>query len=423
MSDDASDAPFDDSFDASMDASAGSPDSREPESPELGRLERFALRYLERAYGRVPARADDAVHVLDAAERAELRRIELGVVLRAAAIGALTAGIAAFVELEATPLLGEDPDAASFEEQLRFWLVVGPTIALTAVLEIALLYWDGLRSVHRLAVAAGLPLFGAANQPRATALALARAALELPNPRTAHGIDAHREASKLWLASVGLLYKAKVGLTSFLIKALIRRAAGRSLLRAWLVWVAVPITAFWDAVVAWRVIREARLRALGPSAAFELAEALFPDDGSRAPLSEDARIASHMAVGGSIVSTQDQHPNLLALLEAIDRGLGRVPDEVRLDDTQLFRERFVALSPNERDRVLEVLMVASVMDGRISRGERRLVTEIQALAGRRGLDGLHALRRRFLRGDPLGREHVDRALGARDAQPKSPASA
>ncbi|MEZ4248654.1 MAG: hypothetical protein R3B99_10480 [Polyangiales bacterium] len=231
------------------------------DTPELGRLERFALRYLERAYGRVPARVDDAVHVLDTEERAQLRRIELGVVFRAALIGAFTAAIGAVVEIEATALLGDDPDAATFDQQLLFWAIVGPTVGVTAVLEIALLYWDGLRSVHRLAVAAGLPLFGAQDEPRTTALALARAALELPNPRTAHGIDAHREASKLWLASVGLLYKAKVGLTAFLAKALIRRAAGRSLLRAWLVWVAVPVTAFWDAVVAWRVIREAASRA------------------------------------------------------------------------------------------------------------------------------------------------------------------
>ncbi|MCB9621577.1 MAG: hypothetical protein H6724_19240 [Sandaracinus sp.] len=383
------------------------------DTPELGRLERFALRYLERAYGRVPARVDDAVHVLDTEERAQLRRIELGVVFRAGLIGAFTAAIGALVEIEASAILGDDPDAASFDQQLLFWAIVGPTVGVTAVLEIALLYWDGLRSVHRLAVAAGLPLFGDKDEPRTTALALARAALELPNPRTAKGIDAHREASKLWLASVGLLYKAKVGLTAFLAKALIRRAAGRSLLRAWLVWVAVPVTAFWDAVVAWRVIREARLRALGPSAATELAEALFPRDGSRDALTEDARVAAHMAVGGSIVSTHDQHPNLLALLDAIDRGLGHVPEGVPLDDTRLFRERFVALTEAERDRVLEVLMVASVMDGRISRGERKLVQELQTLAGRSGLAGLHALRRRFVRGEPLTRDDVTNALGAR----------
>ncbi|MCB9617578.1 MAG: hypothetical protein H6722_34525, partial [Sandaracinus sp.] len=362
---------------------------------------------------RVPARVDDAVHVLDTEERAQLRRIELGVVFRAGLIGAFTAAIGALVEIEASAILGDDPDAASFDQQLLFWAIVGPTVGVTAVLEIALLYWDGLRSVHRLAVAAGLPLFGDKDEPRTTALALARAALELPNPRTAKGIDAHREASKLWLASVGLLYKAKVGLTAFLAKALIRRAAGRSLLRAWLVWVAVPVTAFWDAVVAWRVIREARLRALGPSAATELAEALFPRDGSRDALTEDARVAAHMAVGGSIVSTHDQHPNLLALLDAIDRGLGHVPEGVPLDDTRLFRERFVALTEAERDRVLEVLMVASVMDGRISRGERKLVQELQTLAGRSGLAGLHALRRRFVRGEPLTRDDVTNALGAR----------
>ncbi|MEZ4248655.1 MAG: hypothetical protein R3B99_10485 [Polyangiales bacterium] len=63
--------------------------------------------------------------------------------------------------------------------------------------------------------------------------------------------------------------------------------------------------------------------------------------------------------------------------------------------------------------MLEVLMVASVMDGRISRGERKLVEELQTLAGRGGLEGLHALRRRFVRGEPLTRDDVTNALGAR----------
>jgi len=384
----------------------GAPASEE----ELGRLERLALRYLEKRERRRPTEPhDDDVHVLNPEERRALRAIERNVVIRAALIGACTAGLAAFVEIEAMALLGEDPDVAPWQAQLEFWLVVGPMIGVMAVLEIGLLYWDSLRSVHDLARAAGLEIF---EGPRGLAVAMARAALEMPNPRTgAEGIDAHREASKIWLVTIGLLYKAKVGITAFLVKALVRRAAGRSLVRAWLVWVGVPITALWDALVAWKVIREARLRAMGPSAAREVADALFPDDGTREKLTPEARDAALMAVGGCIVRTQDRHPNLLALLDALEHEIGEVRDEVVLDDSERFVAQVEKLEDEERERVLEVFAVSAVIDGRLTRGERELFERIQQLAGRRGTEGLAALRKRFLRGEEITRAQVRTAIG------------
>ncbi|MEM9071992.1 MAG: hypothetical protein AAGE52_26030 [Myxococcota bacterium] len=378
-------------------------------APQLGILERWALRYLEKRFRKSPTAAgDDDVHVLNESERQRLRRIEQGVVLRAALIGAVTAAFAAGVEVLCTPwLLGPDPEAATWEMQAKFWAVVGPLIGVAAVIEIALLYWDSLRSVYSLSDAAGLRLFGQGPQTRTTALALARAALELPNPQTAEGIDAHREVSKVWLVTVGLLYKLKVGLTSFLLKALVRRAAGRAAVRAWLVWVAVPVTALWDAITAWRIVREARLRAMGPSAAHELASALFED---RPPLSEGARVAALQAVGGSIVSTHDMHPNLLALLRAVEGHLGDSAGYV-LDDTKRFLEQLDSLDPKERLRALEVLAVSAIIDGRVTRTERELVADAQTRCGRQGLGGLRYLRRRFLAGQPLTLHDVQRAIG------------
>ena len=40
---------------------------------------------------------------------------------------------------------------------------------------------------------------------------------------------------------------------------------------------AVPVTAVWNGVVSWLVMREARLRAMGPSAAVALVDAVFDD--------------------------------------------------------------------------------------------------------------------------------------------------
>lgn len=379
------------------------------EEDELGYLERFAVRYLQRHADEVEDGGDAEVHVLNTEERRRLRRIEQGVVFRAAMIGALTAAVAAFVEIEVEAWLLPDPDNAGWREQLEFWLIVGPTIGVAAVVEIGLLYWDSLRSVAALARAAGLRL-DVSNTTRSTKLALARAALELPNPVKGEGINAHREVSKVWLITVGLLYKLKVGITSFLLKALVRRAAGRSLVRAWLVWIGVPVTALWDAIVAWRVIREARLRAMGPSAATELVEVLFPTDGSRPALSERARITALQAVGSSIVTTHDLHPNLVALLQALEKHLGEAEEHV-LDDTELFLRQMRALDEDEKLRVLEILVVGAVIDGRVTKTERELVERAQAQCGRSGLGGLKRLQRRFRRGLDLEQEHVEAALG------------
>lgn len=89
-----------------------------------------------------------------------------------------------------------------------------------------------------------------------TATALARAALELPNrPDPRIPVNPYREASKAMLVAAAILYKLKIGLTNFLLKALIRRLGGRTLLRSWAPFVAVPVTALWNAWVA-RVVAE-----------------------------------------------------------------------------------------------------------------------------------------------------------------------
>ena len=47
-------------------------------------------------------------------------------------------------------------------------------------------------------------------------------------------------------------------------------------MRVYLVFVAVPVTAAWNAVVSWWVIRQARIRVMGPSAAKVLTAQILP---------------------------------------------------------------------------------------------------------------------------------------------------
>ncbi|MCB9523484.1 MAG: hypothetical protein H6702_08885 [Myxococcales bacterium] len=362
------------------------------------RLERMGLGYFRRrdeALG--PTEVDDAIHVLDQEERDGLLKIQRRTVFRAGLAGALSAGLAAGAELWAHPLEADRPVA--------FWAIVLGVTAVAAVAEIAFLYWDALRAVHAMARVAGVPLFGdVSGRQQGVALSLVRAALELPDPpENPYGINPLREVSPLLLAAAALLYKAKIALTGFLIKALIRRAMGRVLVRAWLVLVAIPVTAVWNAVVAWRVLRQARIRAMGPSAAQALVDAL-------GPLEAASVDCARRAVASAAVRSAALHPNLAALIGALPTGAADGPP---LDDPRAFLARLQG-APAESQRVaLRVLAFAAVVDGVLTRGERALLAAAGEACGRPlSAAGLRTVRGHLTGGRALTPERLDEAFGA-----------
>lgn len=370
-------------------------------------LERLGVRYfrrLSRSLGRVDA--GDGVHYLNPDERHAMRRVERGAIVRACVAGALSTIVSATAEVLAHPILGPHPGRASFGAQVHFWAIVGAATAGASILEIAFLYWDGLRSVHKLAHVAGLELFPddthieGHGERTAVAHAMARAALELPNPTAAVlGVDPRREASKLGLVLTSIFYKLKISVSNFLIKAILRRMLGRAFVRAWLPFVAVPITALWNGLVAWLVVREARIRAMGPSAVVEMVSNVLSTHPE--PLSTDGQAAVLRAVASSIVRTRDLHPNLVALLTYAKRRVGDA-DTHALDDSRSFLAALRTLNAGEQTLVLEMLSVAAIIDGRVTPPEQRLLRDARAACGRSSdLAATHRLRRAFVAGDAL----------------------
>ena len=365
-------------------------------------LERVGIGYFRRLSS-IVAKPDqeDAIHFLNPRERAALRAVVRGAIVRACVAGALSAMVSAATEILARPLLGPEPDLATTTELLRFWALLGGATLLASIIEIGFLYWDGLRSVHRLAHVAGLDLFPEDNgdEHAAVAGAMARAALELPNStRALFGIDPMREASRAFVVFASLAYKAKISASSFALKMLVRRVLGRALVRAWLPLIGVPVTAIWNGIVAWLVLREARIRAMGPSAAKEMVGIVFADS---PVLSVNGRAAVKRAVAAAIVRTRDLHPNLIALWSEVRAHAGE--DETHgIDDALLFVETLRGLPSDERAIVLRVLAIASILDGRITSAERRLLSQSYAACDRAApLDRVAQLRRAFLDGDTI----------------------
>jgi len=367
------------------------------------RLESLGVRYFSRRAEALPkVELGDAVHVLNPAERRALRRIQGFAILRAFLIGAVSAGIVATAMVLLLPLKGADPDAVTWDQHALYWGLVVTIGVITAVAEVSFMYWDSLRSVHSLAHAAGLDIFAGDQDPdaerAAVAAALARAALELPNPpEELFGVDPHRELSKTRMVFVTLMYKAKISLTNFVLKALVRRMLGRAGVRTWLHYVGVPVTAAWNSAVSWVVLREARIRVMGPSAAMEYAGAILERE---PPLGRAGRHAAMRAVGCCIISTRDMHPNLRALLSHLRDRL-HIEQHEAFDDRDRFLTDMAELDPCERVLVLRILYLAAIIDGRAARRERRLVNRALEISGLPPDAGtLNRIRRAFVRGDP-----------------------
>jgi hypothetical protein len=378
--------------------------------------EKLAVRYFKRRAAQASApQSQDAIHFLNPDERRALRRIERIAVARAALVGALCSGIGAVAHVAALPLLGEDPDHATWGMWLEF-LGVTLLAALPLVfVELSLIYWNAIDSVHKLAAAAGLPLFRAKqagvdvvraegdesdDEDEIFAAVLARAALEIPNPpRPMFGIDPRREASRMRVLLATLVYKAKVSLTKFVAKTLLSRVFGRAAMRAWIPFVAVPITALWDALVCRRALREARLRAIGPSAASELMTLILAQHPTPSPALCEALLR---AIGAAVVRSRDFHPNLIELLDDLKRRISE-PDAQALDDVPRFVECLRKLTPAEQKSALQLLCIACVLDGRVRQGERAVMTRAFRVCGRPPPRiQVLVLRRALLSGDALG---------------------
>ncbi len=368
-------------------------------------MERLGLRYMASISTTmvVPDVADDTIHLLNEAERAAMAGIVRHGIGLSALIGALSGLATAIVEIltHADFIAPERLPAPPI-----VWIAVATVVA--TVVEIALIYRVCLRSVNALAQSAGLVVVA---QQEEILRSLVRAALELPNSATpAFGINPRREISQAWLIAVGLIYKAKVSLTNFIFKALVRRMLARVGLRVLEALVAVPVVAIWDGAVCWKVLREARIRVLGPSAAQALTEMILPAGRALSPAGIEAVFA---ALAAAIMSQAELHPNLLAMVRELVGRFGEPPSSA-VSNSKALMEALPTLPDDERAIALQFLCAAAALDGRLSWGERKLTRSAFEAAGMRWpIHSLKILTARLSNGEAVEPGDIEALIQAR----------
>lgn len=376
------------------------------------RMERLGLRFFQRLSLRYPTNfSPDDIHVLNPQERGALRALQRWAVIRAALAGGISAAIGVVVGLLLEPMLEGQVEDPPFELWWPYFSLVTGISILVTIFEIAFLYWDALRTVHRISTVAGLDLFPTKDNSDAVALALVRAALELPNPPDdVEGVNPRREVSKLRLLIGTTVYKLKATATNFLLKAVVRRIVGRSGFRALIEFVAVPVYAAWNALICWWVLRQARIRAMGPSAAKEFTAFIIKENGE---VAESTRALMMQAVGASIVRTVDVHPNMVAILEVLEKSLGN-PGEIVLDDSRLFLDGLGKEAQPAQEAILRVLVLACILDGSLGTREKQLLSDAYQICHRQvDLGKAKRLLKAFVRGDDIDKDSIINCIPGR----------
>jgi hypothetical protein len=347
-------------------------------------LERFATRFLyRRSHTISPQETEDPVHILTPNERKNLNRIVKVTVLRAMFAGFCSATIPALIDIK----FQDDPD--------RLLYLICFTIMAT-LLEVSFLYWSHLNAMVAMTQATGATL---GSDQGSLADAMARAALELPDPTSiVEGINPRRDSSRTGLILAVALYKIKRGLTSFVFKFAIRQTATREALRILAPFIALPISGAWNAIVSYRILREARMRVLGPSAA----EVIVADLLDHIPqLSESGKSMLLRAVGVAMVRKRSAHPNLLVLLYTVVKRTGSVRAR-EIDSTKYFLKFLPNLEPEEKKLALIILQVGFVLDGSLSRAEKSFIIKARKLCGlSKNLLAVEELLQTFISGDQI----------------------
>ncbi|MCC5867953.1 MAG: hypothetical protein JJU27_05530 [Gammaproteobacteria bacterium] len=374
-------------------------------SPDPNYLERRVAAYLAHP----SVRRDDDHRPATNADSDELRNATRQAVVLAMLAGIISGGLIGGSEVWIRQgLLGGMEDLA-WREQLPYWTGFLVFTGIISAIEIAFLYWVALRGVVRVTRNVGL-VMGKEGYPGLFARGMARGALEFPSPRVEFfGVDPYAYVSRWRLAARNIGYKMKVGVSSFLLRVFARRVAARLALRGMVPLIAGPLYAAWNAYIVWRIMREARVRALGPAAVDAvlhqaLGEGEPPDD----------RLASAILQGtGEIVRRGcEAHPNYVYLLSRLCEELG-YEDEIDVK-WNAHCAALEEMKDTEQARVLAVLSVAAIVGSKTRRGQKSLLREAAKACGRQLQESkLKALRSGLVSGRAIGFQDTQLAYSSK----------
>ena len=370
--------------------------SKNPYTDNLNFIERKGLDFLRRT----SRREENAVDVWSDKQIAEIRGIERRALWLAVITGAISGAIIAGLELGLSNWIVDDMDTASWDELAPYWAAHLTSAGIITVIEIFYLYRLMLQSAARISSIGGLCLANN-REDDVIGIGISRAALDMPNPRTKiYGIDPYLRISRWKILLYTLAYRAKIGVTSIILRLLMRRILARMALRSFLPFIAIPLYAVWNGVICYWTLREARGRVAAPVAIRQMEERIKNEP---AAFDQDEKRLLISLIAETIMRARDTHPNFLLILKRLFDLLGMDPNSLdHVCDWKECCERLAGLDTRKQTLALDVLQITVAMGGPPRRRQRKLVKEAFDTCGRTyDADVLKEVYVQFIRGQGI----------------------
>lgn len=295
-------------------------------------------------------------------------RLTHRIIFCAALAGIISGGLIGGAEMWMRQGLLADMEGDGWRETWPYWAAFYAFAGVVSAVEIALLYALALGGVVRILQGSGLSL-SAQDGGGLFAHALARAALEFPNPQIEiYGIDPYARVASWKLTALNIAYKMKVGVSSFLMRVFLRRVASRMAIRGIIPLLAGPLYAAWNAYIIWRILTEARVRTLGPFAVDNLIAAHFQNARDLDDTTKDVIL---QAAAEMVTRGRDSHPNQIYLMARLRTALDWT-EEIALD-WPATRRHLPVLGWGDQIRVLDLMTLSCIIGSRSNRDQMALL--------------------------------------------------
>jgi hypothetical protein len=260
---------------------------------------------------------------------------------------------------------------------LNYYLILGVITLIFLVIEVSILYWLGMRSSYTLTELIGYDQSNRDNLPPEYDIKriMIRSALELDDLNIQYlGLDLEKHVSKKWVFFSSILYKAKIVLSSAITRVLLEKLFTREAFRVSFIWVSIPVTAFWDAIVMYRVIKDTRLRLFGYHLSKYIIDEVLSDKvlDKYSPHTVEGTIR---AVSTMIVLAKNYHPNNVILLIRLSNHFN-IKDAKDYDNLDKFLEYLDNSSKEERHLLRTLAGISAVFDGKLNRKEKKALIKI-----------------------------------------------
>ncbi|MBX9850192.1 MAG: hypothetical protein K2X86_00365 [Cytophagaceae bacterium] len=329
------------------------------------RFEEFGVSYLKK----LKEQDENLIEITESDEviAKKVRSISMDGILLSALAGFISAFISVYVDetfKDADPIVHYG------------WLA--SITAMATGIEMYLLFLIALKTVYKIAGLSNIKFTRDENNnefPFSIEKILARTALELSDPKQdVLGIDAFKRVPNYKLILYAIAYKLKIVFSNILVRSLLKRIFGRSIMRISVNYLAaVPITGLWNAMVLHKVAREARLRIFGYVLSNNIANKIVNRD-FLSKLSPEAKTGCIRAIANAVVLTRNYHPNMILLLLRF-KDLLQIEKPDEFDDWDRFINTLNKVSDEEKYMLLDILTISAAFDGRVSRMEKKYLKE------------------------------------------------